>query len=452
MSSITRWADWLRSFFLRNSATRLAGGLADQGLSAGAMFLVNVVLARTQTKEEYGMFALSYSIFTFLAGVHNAAVLEPFTVYGSGRYRDRFASYWRLMMGGNVLIAIILSGGLFLTYLIFTTVAPALNSRALAGLAIALSFLLTGLFVRRTFYVLHQPARAAGASLVYVSVVASLLWADAKIGLLNGFSVFLILALSWAIVGVTLFRKLPIGGRSRGFLESEPHYRRDHWNYTRWVLVTALIFQFTHQGYYWLVGGFLSVKEVGELKAMYVLIAPIEQVMISLSFLFLPTLAAKYVGNKVAFVALWRRYTFLMLGVTVAFALVVRVAGNQMIHILYSGKFDGLGPMLFLLALVPLAMAIGNTANDAIKAAERPRYVFYAYVSSAIATFVIGIPLVRFLGLRGAAWGMIFSAATYSCALFIAFRLRIHRPHQPPVAVGYAGAAHLPPLEERLGD
>ena len=56
----------------------------------GGTFTVNLILARTQTKEEYGMFPLSYSFFTFLAGLHNAAILEPYTVFGSGRHRARF--------------------------------------------------------------------------------------------------------------------------------------------------------------------------------------------------------------------------------------------------------------------------------------------------------------------------------------------------------------------------
>ena len=69
--------------------------LADQGLAVGATFLANVMLARTLTKDEYGVFALSYSVFTFFTALHNSAILEPFTVYGSGRYRNRFPEYLR---------------------------------------------------------------------------------------------------------------------------------------------------------------------------------------------------------------------------------------------------------------------------------------------------------------------------------------------------------------------
>src|SRR3954447_18443067 len=70
---------------------------ADQAFAVGATFLLNVVLARSQTKEEYGLFALSYSLFTFLSALHNAAILEPCTVYASGRYRGRFPQYSRLI-------------------------------------------------------------------------------------------------------------------------------------------------------------------------------------------------------------------------------------------------------------------------------------------------------------------------------------------------------------------
>jgi len=38
----------------------VAYSFTDQALAVGGGFLVNVVLARAQTKEEYGLFALSY--------------------------------------------------------------------------------------------------------------------------------------------------------------------------------------------------------------------------------------------------------------------------------------------------------------------------------------------------------------------------------------------------------
>jgi hypothetical protein len=74
MDRLSRWSDLLAKIaFTKRRLQQLALGLADQGLSAGAMFLVNVALARTQTKESYGAFALACSICTLLAGLHSAS-------------------------------------------------------------------------------------------------------------------------------------------------------------------------------------------------------------------------------------------------------------------------------------------------------------------------------------------------------------------------------------------
>jgi len=446
MSRSGRWSHLFTSIpFTPQRLKQFATGITDQGLAVGGMFLVNVVLARVQTKEEYGMFALSYSIFTFLSGLHNAVVLEPFTVYASGRYRDRFASYWRVMMGSNLVVGLILSAGLLFAYLLFRWAAPSLTSPSLLGLGLTVVFLLTGSFLRRSFYVLRQPAAAAKTSLLFFVIVALLLWLAAKGHQVNGFSVFLILALGWGIAALLLVRSLPCAKPEHAFLESEPRYWRDHWTYTRWVLATAFVFQFTHQGYYWLVAGFLSVKDVGELKAMYVLIAPVEQVMISLSFLFLPVLAAKYATRDMgAFLTFWKRYALLTLGLTLTFALTVRLVGGRVIHLLYAGKFDELAPMLFPLAFVPLLFGIGNTISDAIRAAEKPRQIFYAFVASGCATFLLGVPSVKYFGLPGAVYGMLLSGATYAGSLAVAFRFDLRKRKAPVTVAIYNNATTLP--------
>jgi O-antigen/teichoic acid export membrane protein len=194
----------------------------------------------------------------------------------------------------------------------------------------------------------------------------------------------------------------------------------------------SFVFQFMHQGYYWLVAGLLSVKEAGDLKALYVLIAPVEQVMISLSFLMLPALTARYAaGNFAAFMSLWKRYTGAMALITLLFAVLVRLLGSMAMHVLYAGKFDGLAPLLFLLALVPVSMGVAGTLSDAIRAAERPRLVFFAYVASALATFVAGVPLVIHFGLRGAVYGMALSGATFAGALALAFWWQVPRQSNP---------------------
>src|SRR5438874_624870 len=151
-------------------------GITDQMLAAGTMFLGNVVLARIQSKEEYGVFVLSYSIYTFLSGLHNAAILEAYTVYGSGKYSQHFREYLKVMLKSNVIVCISLMVLLGLGLLVLQAIAPQLVSRGMLGLVLTVGILLSASFLRRTFYILRQPYRAAGMSLVFFSMVCGGLW------------------------------------------------------------------------------------------------------------------------------------------------------------------------------------------------------------------------------------------------------------------------------------
>jgi len=425
--------------------------IADQALFVGGTFLANVVLARTQTKEEYGMFVLSYSIFTFLTGLHNAAILEPYTVYGSGRYRHRFSEYFRLMARSNAVVGVALTASLLLVCLLLSWFAPHLLSRSLIGLGLTVGILLSGIFLRRAFYLEGKAMLSAGVSLAYSLTAGLALWVAVRAHMLNGFSVFLILALGWIVAGAIFAARLPFGKTQNTLLDFEPQYWQQHWKYARWVLVTAFVFQLTTQGYYWLVAGFLSVREVAELRAMYLLIGPVDQVLIALSYLLLPILALHYATARMdRFVSVWSKYALATLGLTALFALAVRGLGKPVMHLLYAGKFDGLATLLFLLALLPLLMGVGNTISSALNAMERPKFVFWGFLSSGVATFVCGIPLVKHFGLQGAVYGMLVSGATYTAALAVAFLFSLRQraeaapfPLAPKVSDDQSEALHV---------
>ncbi len=399
---------------------RQAGySIADQALAVGGMFLANVALARTQSKEEYGIFALSYSVFTFLAGLHNGAILETYTVYGSGRYNTRFPEYARLLWRSNVWLGLALAATLSLIWGVLALTKPALASPIILGLALACGFLLTASFIRRTFYIRRRPDLAAHFSLVFFAACAVFLWLAIRIRILSGFSVFAIAAVAWIVAGVFLSRELPTQtAGSLSFRHAEPGYWLEHWKYSRWVLVTALVFQLTNQLYYWLSAGILSVKETGDLRAMYNLVGPVDQVLIAMTFVLLPMMSRRAASRGMAGVLpVWKAYCAGALLLTGGFAACVNLFGKPVMHFLYAGKFDDVAPLLGLLALLPMLMAIGNTMNDALKSVEKPRLVFYAYVCSGCTTILLGVPLVTHFGLRGTVFGLLLSAAAYTVSL-----------------------------------
>jgi O-antigen/teichoic acid export membrane protein len=394
-------------------------GIADQALSVGGMFLANVALARTQSKEEYGIFVLSYSIFTFLSGLHNGVILESYTVYGSGRYHARFHEYARLLWRTNAWLGLALTAAISVIWGVFAWSQPAFAPPTILGLALTCGVLLTAAFVRRTFYIRRRPDLAARFSLVSFTTCAVLLGMAMRIRILSGFYVFVIAAVSWITAGVFLAHELPGNTESRGsFTDAEPGYWSEHWKYSRWVLVTALVFQLTNQLYYWLSAGILSVKETGDLRAIYNLVGPVDQVLIAMAFLVLPIMSRRAAsGGVTAVLPVWRTYCAVALLITGGYAACVILFGKPVLHFLYAGKFDDVAPLLGMLALLPVVMAIGNTMNAVLKAVEKPKLVFYAYVCSGGTTVLLGFPLVGHFGLRGVVYGMLLSAGAYTVSL-----------------------------------
>lgn len=392
--------------------------ITDQVLSVGGMFLVNVVLARTQSRREYGLFALVYSAFTFLTAIHNGTILETFTVYGSGRYQKHFGPYLRLLWRSNISVGLILSVGLTLLWGALRYISPGIASSTILGASMSCGVLLSAMFVRRSFYVRRRADLAAKFSLVFFCSCVVLLWTAFRFGILDGFYGFVITAIAWGIAGAALFKELPKVVQSGDFIEIEPHYWAEHWKYSRWVLVTAFVFQLTTQGYFWLVAGLLSIGDVGNLRALYNIVLPLDQLFAAMSLVVLPVMCSRYATqNLTGLIPLWKAYCLGWLAVALGFVALVYIAGKPVMHLLYAGRFDNISSLVMIIAFLPVTLGIGHTINGALKAAEKPKLVFYAYAFSGAATFVLGIPLVMRLGLRGAVYGMLVSAATYTMAL-----------------------------------
>jgi O-antigen/teichoic acid export membrane protein len=384
------------------------------------MFLANVVLARVQSKQEYGMFALSYSVYTFIAGVHNALILEPYSIHGGGRYHDRFSFYSRHMSRNNAWFG----GGLAVTlcfiWLSLRHYDPSLVSGSFLGLALAAPVLLSAVFVRRTLYLRRRPDLAARFSVVSFLTLAVLLIIATRLGVLSGFSTFIIAAIAWTCAALSLIKELPGVRGGKAFVERTPDHWSEHWKYARWVLATAFIFQLTTQAYYWFLAAFVSVKNVAELRAIYMLLGPVDQILIALDLLVLPLMAFKFASREhTGLVTLWKKFGAMTLVLTLAYAVFMWTFGARLMHLLYRGKFDDVSPLLASFAILPVIMGIGNSLNVALKSIERPDLVFRSYVASGVTTVLLGIPLVRHFGLLGAVLGMLGSAFVYTSAMVV---------------------------------
>ncbi|MFQ5571532.1 MAG: hypothetical protein ACE5G0_17775, partial [Rhodothermales bacterium] len=115
-------------------STRISLSILDQILLSGANFILNVLLARWLIPDAYGAFAVAFSVFLFLSGIHNALIVDPMSVLGPARFGNRLPGYLTSLFYTHGGLTIGLSLLLFLVASLFFRASPLLLT-ALWGVA-----------------------------------------------------------------------------------------------------------------------------------------------------------------------------------------------------------------------------------------------------------------------------------------------------------------------------
>jgi len=87
------------------------GGLAivDQGLISGSNFLIGILLARWLMPEQYGAFALAFSVFLLLSYVYQSFLAEPQAVFSGSAYSGSLRGYLKTLLGIHLILTCLAS-------------------------------------------------------------------------------------------------------------------------------------------------------------------------------------------------------------------------------------------------------------------------------------------------------------------------------------------------------
>jgi O-antigen/teichoic acid export membrane protein len=411
--------------------------LLDQGLVSGSNFLVAILLARWLTREDYGAYAMGFSVFILLYGFHNAFLLEPMSVFGPEAYTKCLTAYVKKLLGFHFGLALILSllvvAGIIVLPL-FTN-AHALTS-ALWGVCIAVPLILFYWICRRAAYLRFAPGLAVMGSAIYclsVLILALALrsWRSPLMG-------FVIQSLAAIPAALLLMRPLKSGTDTQPG-PSNQEVLCEHWRYGRWVMGSTLVTWISGYGYYVLVGMLLPMQDVAALRALRNLTEPCYRAMAAIILLVLPWASSRFSeeGRR----GLQRRTLQLNLlfgGSALLYFATVALFGNKLMGLLYAGRYNGSANLL-LLATAPVVLIAASLGSEvAVQVMQAPSEVFLAYGVSGGLTLLLGIAFTRYWGLRGGLISILISSAavwvvlTYRCQK----RLRAVAPDAEPTPKG----------------
>jgi O-antigen/teichoic acid export membrane protein len=410
-----RWRMW---------GVRSALSILDQGLTSGAGFLVNLLLARWLVTDAYGAFAVAFAALLFLFGFHSALLLEPMSVVGPANYATCINAYFLSQLKLHAALAAVLSAILLL---VSATMADLGIARELviatAGCALALPFLLLLWLVRRMCYVAHRPAIAAWGSAGYLASVTIGLFLLRAARWLNSFSAFLVMGAGSIPAVLLLFWQLGLLASTSSRC-SWKLVLQENWNYGRWIVASTVLFAIVAQIQTYMTAAFLGLEATGILRALQIPSLAMTQIVTAIGLLVLPTMAREFGAGGIR--GLRKKAvlsTTLLTIISLIYAASLAVLAGPIEHLLFGGKFSAYAWLIPVLALVPVCTGFAMGFSMALRASRRPQFDLLATAVSAPIALVSAVGFIKAWGLAGAALSMVAGFAVYGLVYLWSFRM-----------------------------
>jgi O-antigen/teichoic acid export membrane protein len=408
----------------------MKGGLAivDQGLFAGSNFVISILLARWLTPEQYGSYAVAFSVFVFILMFHQALLLEPMLVFGSSAYRHCLRDYLKalLLIHLGVSLAIVLVLGISAGVALKLGATNSLPG-ALLGVAFAAPSILMLWIIRRIFYVKLSPAPSAGASLLYCALTMAGLALLYRHHYLSPLSSFLLMGVGSLLTSTVLLAYLGLRLSSSQNAPSLRDIWRRHWRYGRWAIGANLMMWVPLNVFYPLLSSLSGLAAAGELKALMNFASPMYQTSAALSPLMLPHAAR-------ASSVLWQQ-TLLSVSYSVPYWIVLLLFQMPIFRMIYSGRYT---EVVYLMPIIALACVFGSAffgPANVLRVMESPRLVFAAVSISSCVAVAIGIPITWAWGVKGAACSMALSEVLAFVAAVVLLRRKARKLSEAALSV-----------------
>lgn len=414
-------------------AGKASAAIVDQGLFAGANFLVSLLMARWVSETAFGAFSVAYVGFQLVANVHASVLAEPMLVFGSGRFADGFGAYRRAVSRMHW----VLSAGLALVGAAAAGILRLAGQPTLAaatiGAAVALPAILLQWLLRRAQYVRGNPRDAASGGAIYLAVMLVAVLALWRSGALTALTAFLAMGASSLAASAYFAVRLARGPTGPAAVPFRTALAA-HWDYGRWAALTSLLLWVPTNIYYVLLPAFAGLAEVAGLRAAANLVMPVLHANSAVAMLLVPTFTrGAAAGGRSGLARRVRGTLAAMLLLSGAYAGLLAVAGRPIMSFLYDGRYDAYAYLLVGFALLPLSATVTTVFGAALRALEQPRLIFWSYLTSSVLALSVGFALVARLAAGGALAGLLLSSVVTGGMLVILYaRTPVRRDGESP--------------------
>lgn len=401
--------------------SRAVWNIADQALSSLSNAAMSIVVAKLTTEDDFGRFALAFSVFSFTSGLAKAATATPYVIASTSvghllaRRRGADAAGLATLIG--------LASGLIC--IAFALLVPTQYSPALLAMGAVLPGLFLQDFWRSALIARGRPDGATMNDLLWVVLQVACFVGAITLGRRDPVTFILAWGLpGWIAAGYGVFQWTR-GPRFGGV----HHYWRETLGNARFLISEYVAVMGSIQVASLLLPMVTSAAVVGAIRGSMTLLGPLNIFSFALSTFALTELLrhGTPTGKRATRTALL--VTAVLLAIDLVWGLILiflpAAWGNQVLGATWSGTSAIMLPMV--LNTVFVAMSTGPIA--AMRALSDTRRTFRVYVAFGPTLLVMAVLGGALWGAQGAGWGYGLSAMLFAPVWWIALRRSV-RAHE----------------------
>jgi O-antigen/teichoic acid export membrane protein len=420
----TLWATWQMH----------ALALADQAVVSGTSFLTTVVVGRSTSASELGLYAIASSLLVASVTIQDSLISLPYTIQ---RHRPLGKSAEHA--DGSLKLSFLLSALCVVVLAVTALGLSAWNAQAklvamIWALAAVAPFALLRAFGRRFAFAHFQMNQALILDTAVAAIQLGGLGVLARIGLLSATTAFAAIGAASAGIGVVWLYLARANFAVRG--DRLPETMQQSWNLGKWLLANQLTLAAQTNFTYWLLAWAAGTSATGVYAACMSIALLANPLIMGFSNILAPRAALAFKEGGSA--RLRREVTreSRLVGLVMAlFCIVVLFAGEHIMRLLYHGKeYEGNGHTVTVLVLAMLVGGMGMPAFNALASVERARESFWIGAVGGILTVALVWCLVPRWGLLGAASGFLAGTTIRAAGRWVAFVALVprHGPEADP--------------------
>jgi O-antigen/teichoic acid export membrane protein len=381
--------------------------LADQAVASATNFVTGVIIARTCSKEELGLYMLGFSLILLMTDLQSSLISTPYMVYAprlNGRAHALYTGSTLIhQLAFSLFMMFALACGAFVVTL---GVGPRGLGPVIWALAAVVTLIMLREFARRVCFArLKLKTAFLFDSCIAVAQISGLLFL-ARSGKLSASRAYWVIG---SACGIAVLWWL--------WSDRESYHPRmnesladlkKNWILGKWVFASGLVWAVSMNLYPWFLAFFHGTASAGVWAACLGVVSVGNPALLAVQNLVGPKIAHVYAaGGPRALRRLVLKITAAISLPILLLCLVLIVWGGRLITLLYGRQYDGNNLAVAILAVNLLVTAAAFSFSRALFAIERADLDFLVNFAALFIMVALGFWLVRAYGTAGAALGLL---------------------------------------------